>query len=237
MRAIIIIPFLLLLAGCAVFEFEDEALHKDLSETVNRLYQRMSLEVDDWGEDDGSYESDVHNVVYGFDYLHNKWSDDGHFVSDEALAQIEIEKGKFLQWMLQQKIQSALKQVKRELLEREQAEREAERKQIEFETKRKKLIQNSNGTLRDKSAQQVKKLVDSWREGSWRCKEKPEFFSLETFYKVFGKPDRKQFLSSQFESDSYYFLYNCKDGVVQIKVHAEWLDDNGIVLIEDLNIF
>jgi hypothetical protein len=118
-------------------------------------------------------------------------------------------------------------------------EERKERERIEFETNRKELVQNSNGTLRDKSAQQVKKLVDRWKEGlgRWKWKEISKFFSVETFYKVFGEPDKKQFLSSQFEPDSYYFLYNCKDGVVQIKVHAEQLDDNGIVLIQDLNIF
>jgi len=138
---------------------------------------------------------------------------------------------------------------KRERLKREQAERE----RIEFETKRKELIQNSNGTLSDKSAQQVKKLVDSWKEGSpsWRWlgeewkKERAKFFSAETFYKVFGKPDKTQYLSEveqvlgggYYDVYYYYFLYGCKDGVVQIKVHAEQLDDNGIVIIEDLNIF
>ena len=141
--------------------------------------------------------------------------------------------------------------MEQERLERERLEREcvkqerllAERESIEFETKIKKLIQSSNGTLRDKSAQQVKKLVDSWRERSWQWEDDYkffplEFFSLETFYKVFGKPDRTQFLSSEFEwQSSYYFLYNCKDGLVQIKVRAKQLDDNGIVIIEDLNIF
>lgn len=133
----------------------------------------------------------------------------------------------------ERQIQQEREEEERERLEREQAERE----RIEFETKIKELIQNSNGTLRDKSAQQVKKLVDSWREVMWLWPEKPEFSSVETFYKVFGKPDRTQFLSSRLSPDSYYFLYNCKDGLVQIKVSAHQLDDNGIVIIEDLNIF
>jgi len=140
--------------------------------------------------------------------------------------------------------------VKQERLERERLERErAERERIGFETKIKELIQNSNGTLRDKSAQQVKKLVDSWQEVSWLWPEKSEFSSIETFYKVFGQPDRKQFLSEkqvvgQWMYDSivgdvyyYYFLYGCKDGTVRIKVNAHQLDDNGVVVIEDLNIF
>ena len=134
------------------------------------------------------------------------------------------------QWIRQQ----GEERKERERLEHEQAERE----RIEFETKRKELIQNSNGTLRDKSAEQVKKLVDRWKEGSWRWEKYSKFFSVETFYEVFGKPDRKQFLSSGNEwQSSYYFLYNCKDGVVQIKVRASQLDDNAIVIVEDLNIF
>lgn len=131
--------------------------------------------------------------------------------------------------------QAQREQTQQETEERERLEHEqAERERIEFETKRKELIQNSNGTLRDKSAQQVKKLVDGWREGSWRWQERAKFFSVETFYKVFGQPDRTQFISAL---NCYYFWYNCKDGVVQIKVHAEQLDDNSIVLIQDLNIF
>ena len=220
MRTIIIVSFLLLFAGCAGWEWEDEALYKDLSKTVALAHERPDF-----------YDS------YDFDYLHNYWSGGGdfseHFVSDEALAQIEIEKRKFLQWKYQREILQQKQAEERERLERKQAERE----RIEFEIKRKKFIQSGDGTLRDKSAQQVKKLVDSWRDGLWRWQDSSKFFSVENFYKVFGEPKRKQFLSSRLESDSYYFLYNCKDGVVQIKVHAEQLDDNGIVFIKDLNIF
>jgi hypothetical protein len=65
------------------------------------------------------------------------------------------------------------------------------------------------------------------------------FFSAETFYKIFGKPERQQFLSGDglFTVDSYFFYYDCKDGLVQIQVSAVVLDDDGIVLIKELNIF
>ena len=112
----------------------------------------------------------------------------------------------------------------------------------EFERSRERLTKISKGTLRDKSTQEVKKLVDEWRQESLRrelpSKEYPAFFSAATFYKIFGKPERKQFLSSigQFTPDFYIFYYNCKDGIVQIQVSAGYLDD-GIVIIKELNIF
>jgi hypothetical protein len=108
----------------------------------------------------------------------------------------------------EQKMQRDYEQkMERERLEREQVEG----RRIEFETKKKELIQNGNGTIRDKSAQEVKKLVDSWKEESWRWIDGTEFLSVDNFYKVFGEPSRKQLLSSEFEPASYYFLYECKD--------------------------
>jgi hypothetical protein len=59
-----------------------------------------------------------------------------------------------------------------------------------------------------------------------------EYFSKETFHKIFGNPKRQQFLSP----DSYLFYYDCKDGLVQIKVGAKDLDDDALVLIIELNI-
>ena len=145
---------------------------------------------------------------------------------------------------------------KNEELKRLASER-AERDRIEFETNRKELIQNGGGTLRDKSAQQVKKLVDSWKKDNywgwqqevWKIESK--FSSTETFYEVFGTPPKTQLLSETkftdpqgyeqnivaYKADYYYFLYRCKDGAVQIKVDAYQLDNNNIVIIEGLNIF
>jgi hypothetical protein len=144
---------------------------------------------------------------------------------------------------------SELRQAERvEEEERERKERRKERKRVEFvraefERSRERLTKISKGTLKDKSAQEVKKLVDEWRQRSLSLelpsKEYLAFFSAGTFYKIFGKPERKQFLSSSglVTADSYIFYYNCKDGIVQIQVSAVGLDDDGIVLIRELNIF
>jgi hypothetical protein len=162
-------------------------------------------------------------ILHSLEYLKEQAA------SEEVKIIVDRKLSEYRQAQYAEKLQQA---EERERLKREQAERE----RIEFETRRKELIQNSNGTLRDKSAEQVKKLVDGWKDrGPW-WEADSKFFSTETFYKVFGKPERTQFLSSQFEHDSYYFLYNCKDGVVQIKVRASSLDNN-IVIVEDLIIF
>jgi hypothetical protein len=148
---------------------------------------------------------------------------------------------------------------KREEWERKERER-VEGVRAEFEKSRERLTKICKGTFKDKSTQEVKKLVDEWRQESllrklefggerWRNdfyekitpmehKVLSDYFSIETFYKIFGKPVRQQFMSSNGLStgDSYIFYYNCKDGLVQIQISARALDDNGIVLIEGLNV-
>lgn len=159
-------------------------------------------------------------------------------IIDRMMAEYRLRK---TVWVQQQREE----REERERLEHERLDRERKRERFEFEKKRKELIQNSDGTLRNKSVQQVKKLFDRWKEGSWQwqwqdwAKDISKFFSVETFYKVFGEPDKKQYFSSVsgYGSDSYYFLYICKDGIVVIEVNSDQLDDNGIVIIEDLNIF
>jgi len=132
---------------------------------------------------------------------------------------------------------------KREEQEREREEKErVELLRTEFKKSRERLIQITNGTLKDKSAQEVKKIVDEWSQESlcWELSQKDyaDFFSKITFYRILGKPERQQFLSgTPFVSADYYlFYYNCKDGLVQIQISGVALDDNGRVFIEGLNI-
>jgi len=135
---------------------------------------------------------------------------------------------------------------KREEWERKERER-VQGVRAEFKKSRQRLSQMSKGTLKDKSAEEIKKLMDHWKEELYLVLLAgtevfegyyPQFFSQETFYKIFGKPVRQQFISSNGLStgDSYIFYYNCKDGLVQIQISAAALDDNGIVLIEGLNV-
>jgi len=134
--------------------------------------------------------------------------------------------------------------VKRDREKQEQQERDrVERERAEFEKSRERLIKIANGSLKDKSAQEVKKLLGEWNRQRFLIPEKDKDtfsanFSAETFYKIFGKPVRKQFLSSigLLMVDSYVFYYDCKDGLVQIRVDAGDLDDSGIVRIIELNI-
>jgi hypothetical protein len=139
-------------------------------------------------------------------------------------------------------------EVKQEQEKREQEERDRlEAVRAEFDKSRQRLTEMSNGTLKDKSAQEVKKLVDEWRRQEslrWQLAQQDHAgflanFSAGTFYKIFGKPERQQFLSSNegfLTVGYYYFLYRCKDGLVQIQVSASLLDDDGVVMITDLNI-
>lgn len=151
-------------------------------------------------------------------------------------------------------MQAQREEVKREREKQEQEQRDrVEAVRAEFEKSRERLTKMGNGTLKDKSAQEVKKLLDEWqRQGflwvvpgslTWNIleRDKDAFsanFSTGTFYKIFGKPKKQQYLSGTpfVEPNCYIFYYDCKDGLVQIKVDAEDLDDEGVVRIIDLNI-
>jgi len=54
--------------------------------------------------------------------------------------------------------------------------------------------------------------------------------SVETFYKVFGKPKDKSLIG-----DNYYFQYRCKDGLVVLEIYAS-LFDNDEVVIRDVSV-
>ena len=126
---------------------------------------------------------------------------------------------------------------KREQQEREREENErVEMLRDEFRKSRERLTQTTDGTLRDKSAQEVKKIVDGWNQDlslRWELSKEDyaHYFSSITFYKIFGKPEKQQFLAGD-----YLFYYSCKDGTVQFQVDENELD-NGTIVIEELNIF
>lgn len=147
--------------------------------------------------------------------------------------------------------------------------------QIQYDLLRKDLdefIKNTSGSLRNKTAREVKQYVDQWQnmwEQSRKSKllneamdatlkelnlewydfdyekarekgreisdqfSKPDICSTEFYYKVFGKPERTQFVGSL---NIYYFWYICTDGEVQIQIDAEQFDEN-LVNIESLNVF
>lgn len=82
---------------------------------------------------------------------------------------------------------------------------------------------------------QVSQLVDEWQH--WKLPELQaelqesqatgRFPSVETFYKVFGKPKDKSLIG-----DSYYFRYQCKDGIVIIDINAWAFDhDYGVQIL------
>lgn len=134
-------------------------------------------------------------------------------------------------------------------MERDRLEQEQKAGIGAWRANRAKFIENAAGSLRDMWAPEIKKIVDTWREGYWACEEndRAEFFSVENFYKVFGRPKRIALIENASlndappgfiipEEDSYYFYYNCKGGVAQIEVDAEDFGQ-GIVYIPGLNIF
>lgn len=139
-------------------------------------------------------------------------------------------------------------QEERKRLEREQlAEQIEKEKKDRFEAWKadwSKFIENAPGSLKDMWAPEVKKLVDNWRKGyqDYEENDRAKFFSIENFYKVFGKPERITLVENAslflgfIPQDSYYLYYNCKNGWVQIKVNTGDFD-HGIVDIQGLNVF
>lgn len=141
-------------------------------------------------------------------------------------------------------------QIEQERALAEEARVEALRKQqkLEQEAKYKRFkeecvefIQNEDGSLKNKTTQEVKKLVDQWnyywtdhlieRMGQeWVIQNAEEVSNLEIFYKIFGNPWKTQFMG-----DSYVLWYICKGGnaLITVSVYAY---DNGWINILDLNI-
>jgi len=116
-----------------------------------------------------------------------------------------------------------------------QVQKQAEDIRLAFRESRERLLRIGAGRLDDKSAEEVKKLLEGWTRGAddLNVDERGEYFSADVFYRVFGQPQRKQFISSDY---AYYLYYECKDGMVQIKVLAALLEEN-VVLVSDFNIF
>jgi len=125
--------------------------------------------------------------------------------------------------------------AERERLDIEVKQQEAAM-ELEFERRKKEwieFIQSCDGSLRNKTTQEVKKLVDRWKyEGL--CSGKEEFCSLENFYKVFGKPGKIQLTQlsiSGFVADAYILWYVCKGGNVRITVDAHVFDEGGVGIL------
>ena len=90
--------------------------------------------------------------------------------------------------------------------------------------------------LRVKTVQEVRRLVDNWNN-----KAIPEMIvngnpedSVSNFYKIFGVPERNQYLGA---FNSYCLYYECEDGYVQLEVDADKFGKENEVCIKDLNIF
>lgn len=149
-------------------------------------------------------------------------------------------------------------QEEQELYNREQ---KAKRRRLEEEAKYKRFkeewiefIQSGDDSIKNKTTQEVKKLVGQWnlrwakRVGMVQTEVgmvqtemgEPvtenakkiflEDFSLENFYKMFGKPWKTQFIENE-----YFLWFTCKDGIPVITVRVCNYDD-GWVNILDLNI-
>lgn len=129
-------------------------------------------------------------------------------------------------------------------IKREKVQKEQEAKHKRFKEEWIEFIQSGDGSIKNKTTQEVKKLVDRW-EDRWRIrmgivqenarKIFLEDFSLENFYKIFGKPRKTQYIKNAPVNKEYILWYTCKDGTVLITV-GEVAYDDGWVMISDLNI-
>jgi len=148
--------------------------------------------------------------------------------------------------------------AKREREEQQvQAQKRADEIRLAMKESRQRLMREAGGRLDDKSAEEVKRLVDNWRtpQGSlqvspynfdlWQLymKDYEESFHTNDFYKAFGQPQRKQLINRAVagifglvDHDFYYFYYQCKDGTVQIEIDADSLSKEDLVLVSGLNI-
>ncbi|MCL5279695.1 MAG: hypothetical protein M1376_07290 [Planctomycetes bacterium] len=131
--------------------------------------------------------------------------------------------------------QAQEEKAKREREEQQiQAQKHAEEIRLARKESRQRLIHEARGRLDDKSAEQVKRLVDEWAKTPTLVDESwsdPQLFGTTDFYKAFGQPRRKQLIGSH-----YYFYYDCEDGLVQIEIDAGFLDKAGCIIVLDLNI-
>jgi len=132
-----------------------------------------------------------------------------------------------------------------------QIEREKqEAKYKRFKEEWVEFIQSGDGSVKNKTTPEVKKLVNQWEDRwkIWRERMSTRYemweitkemlledFSLENFYKLFGKPWKIQYIKNAPVNEEYILWYTCKDGIVLITM-GESAYDNGWVRISDLNI-
>ena len=220
-KYILILTIIILLSGCNIYQ------------VGNRL---------DYSGDDITYFSLNDALKKGpsndMNYL-KRLREQATNKNDKAILDQKINKIKERQQAIEEANAKRYKQEREE--QEKKVRKEKERILTELEANRKELIKQGGGTLRNKSTQEVKKLVDTWDVHIvdmyyyFNTKEDVEiiikYFSVEKFYQIFGRPERTQLI------DDYYFLYyNCKDGIVQIGITASDFDDDE-VSIKELNIF
>ena len=167
------------------------------------------------------------------------------------------------------KRRAVLRREAKQRTEQELYDKEQEAKYKRLKEEWIEFIQSGEGSVKNKTAQEVKKLVDHWRQYWWiKCAidnmgsdrdwlrknahrfsgidlkwvgldvdwwqnakgSNLEILSLESFYKIFGKPWKTQFIE-----DKYFLWYVCKDGHPIITVSVNEYDE-GWVNILDLNI-
>jgi predicted Zn finger-like uncharacterized protein len=77
--------------------------------------------------------------------------------------------------------------------------------------------------LKNKTIGEITKMVQVWQlKGTW---------PVDEFYKEFGKPKKKLLIG-----DEYYFYYDCKDGLVSLKIGKYALERDNLVNIRDVSL-
>ena len=187
------------------------------------------------------YKSSAENALLKYEQVQEE---DAKLTREEKAQKLEkIQRNISFLHKLQKKYSQEPKSRQLEIQEKsEQEARELEEKKrkeeicLAIKESRKQLFQEAGGRLDDKSAEQVKGLIDSWRqeEKRWFLNQKDysEFFGKTDFYKAFGQPDKKQLISNY-----YYFYYACKDGTVQLEIDADSLSEENIIRVSEMNIF
>lgn len=183
-------------------------------------------------------------------------TNDSEIVKQETLRQIEQAKERAEQKLTTQRrmeyararqaelSEYAIARARQKLTEQELYDEEQEAEYKRFKEEWLEFMQSGDGSIKNKTTQEVKKLVDRW-EDRWRIrmgivqentrKIFLEDFSLENFYKIFGKPWKTQYIKNAPVNKEYILWYTCKDGTVLITV-GEVAYDDGWVMISDLNI-
>jgi len=92
--------------------------------------------------------------------------------------------------------------------------------------KQEKELREAYEKSSEKHYQEVRKLEDEFnKKRDPLIKRVQPDTSVNTFYKVFGKPKDKSLIG-----ENYYFKYRCKDGLVILEIHAYLFDTNWVVI-------